>query len=179
MSNAPRIQQPTLTIRRMHWTDIPAVDHRESELFPVDHWSVEQWWRELAAEHNHYWIAQVQDTVIGYCGLSAQAPDADIQTIAIGVEFQGKGLGGQLLDFMLQEAEKLGIRFIFLEVRADNRPAISLYASRGFARISERVKYYPDGQTAIIMRRDGRDSYAGVSDVGVSDAGVSDAGANT
>ncbi len=168
MSSTPRSQQQVLSIRRMHWTDIPAVDNRESELFPVDHWSVEQWWRELATERNHYWVAQVQDTLIGYCGLSAQTPDADIQTIAIGAEYQGKGLGGKLLDFMLQEAEKLGIRFIFLEVRADNQPAISLYAGRGFIRISERVKYYPDGQTAIIMRRDGKGSDMRVIDSGVT-----------
>ncbi len=169
MSNSSGTQEHTLTIRRMHWTDIPAVDQRESELFPVDHWSVEQWWRELAAEHNHYWVAQLHDTVIGYCGVSAQAPDADIQTIAIGSEYQGKGLGGQLLDFMLLEAEKLGIRFIFLEVRADNHSAVSLYASRGFTRISERVNYYPDGQTAIIMRRD---RFTGVPEVGERKAGV-------
>lgn len=151
-----------LAIRPMHWTDIPDVDQLEAELFPSDHWSVEQWWRELAAEHNHYWVAELQGKVIGYCGLSAQVPDADIQTIAIGAENQGGGLGGQLLDSMLDAAEALSIRFIFLEVRADNQPAINLYAGRHFTRMSERVKYYPDGETAIIMRRDSRQNFAEV-----------------
>ncbi len=148
--------QQNLTIRRMHWADISAVDQLESELFPTDHWSVEQWWRELAAEHNHYWVAELSGKVIGYCGLSAQAPDADIQTIAIGVEHQGGGLGGRLLDYVLAAANELSIQFIFLEVRADNHSAISLYSSRHFSRISERAKYYPDGETAIILRRDSK-----------------------
>jgi [ribosomal protein S18]-alanine N-acetyltransferase len=54
------------------------------------------------------------------------------------------------------EASELSIQFIFLEVRADNQAAISLYDSRHFNRISERLKYYPDGETAIIMRRDSK-----------------------
>lgn len=146
----------TMVIRRMYWMDIPQVDQLESELFPTDQWSVEQWWRELAVEHNHYWVAELRGRVIGYCGLSAQIPDADIQTIAICTEHQGGGLGGQLLDSMLKEAEALNIRFIFLEVRADNQPAISLYTSRHFSQISQRVRYYPDGESALVMRRDNK-----------------------
>ena len=145
-----------LAIRPLHGADIPAVDQLESTLFPSDHWSVEQWWRELAAEHTHYWVAQLHERIIGYCGLSAQLPDADIQTIAIEAQHQGNGLGGLLLDSMLVAASELSIQFIFLEVRADNQAAISLYNSRYFNRISERLKYYPDGETAIIMRRDSR-----------------------
>jgi len=42
---------------------------------------------------------------------------------------------------------------VFLEVRADNPGARSLYETLGFAEIAVRPKYYqPDGVDAVIMR---------------------------
>lgn len=141
-------------VRRMRWWDIPSVEHIERNLFPDDHWSVDQWWRELAAEFNHYWVAESAHQIVGYAGLSVQVPDADIQTMAIANDYQGMGLGGQLLDFVLEAAAEFSVRFIFLEVRASNHAAMSMYESRHFKKISERRRYYPDGTDAVIMRRD-------------------------
>lgn len=140
-------------IRPMRWWDIPTVDSLERKLFPNDPWSVEQWWRELATLHNHYWVAEEDGKLIGYAGLSVQAPDSDVQTIAIDSEVQGQGLGGLLLHEMLNRARELGVRSTFLEVRKDNAPAIALYSKAGFEQISERRNYYPDGSSAAIMRR--------------------------
>lgn len=139
--------------RSMRWWDIPAVDSLEHSLFPNDPWSVEQWWRELATLHNHYWVVEEDSKIVGYAGLSVQAPDSDIQTIAIDPQSQGRGLGARLLAEMLKRARELGVRSIFLEVRTDNAPAIALYNKAGFERISERCNYYPDGSSATIMRR--------------------------
>lgn len=140
-------------IRPMRWWDIPTVDSLERKLFPNDPWSIEQWWRELATLHNHYWVAEEDRKIIGYAGLSVQAPDSDVQTIAIDSEVQGQGLGALLLHEMLNRARELGVRSTFLEVRTDNTPAIALYSKAGFERISERRNYYPDGSSATIMRR--------------------------
>ena len=40
-----------------------------------------------------------------------------------------------------------------LEVREDNRGAISFYAGQGFVEIDRRTRYYSDGATAVVMRR--------------------------
>ena len=42
---------------------------------------------------------------------------------------------------------------IFLEVRKNNLPAKRLYESEGFNLISERKKYYKDGQSALIYQK--------------------------
>ncbi|MDR2573604.1 MAG: GNAT family N-acetyltransferase [Desulfovibrio sp.] len=55
------------------------------------------------------------------------------------------------MDRVLQVARKMGIERATLEVRADNYPAISLYQSRGFARVAVRPHYYSDtGEDALI-----------------------------
>jgi ribosomal-protein-alanine N-acetyltransferase len=54
---------------------------------------------------------------------------------------------------LLAEAKSRGAREVFLEVRADNPNARSLYDSLGFEEIAVRARYYqPDGVDAQIMR---------------------------
>ena len=54
---------------------------------------------------------------------------------------------------LLAEARDRGAREVFLEVRADNPGAESLYDSLGFERIAVRAGYYqPDNVDANVMR---------------------------
>ena len=147
-----------IEVRPMRWWDIDVVDPLEQELFPLDPWSIDQWWRELAQLHNHYFVVESAGELCGYAGLSISGSDADIQTIAIADPFQGKGIGRKLLNQLVARSLELGVTYIFLEVRSDNTSALSMYSSFGFAEISKRAKYYPDGTDAVILRRDDRES---------------------
>ena len=142
----------------MRWWDIDVVDPLEQELFPLDPWSIDQWWRELAQLHNHYFVVESAGELCGYAGLSISGIDADIQTIAIADSFQGKGIGRKLLNQLVARSREFGVTYLFLEVRSDNTSALSMYSSFGFAEISKRAKYYPDGTDAVILRRDNRES---------------------
>jgi ribosomal protein S18 acetylase RimI-like enzyme len=54
---------------------------------------------------------------------------------------------------LVGEARKRGAREVFLEVRADNPGAQTLYRSLGFEQIGVRPRYYqPDDVDAIVMR---------------------------
>ena len=141
----------------MRWWDIDVVDPLEQELFPLDPLSIDQWWRELAQLHNHYFVVESAGELCGYARLSISGIDADIQTIAIADSFQGKGIGRKLLNQLVARSRELGVTYIFLEVRSDNTSALSMYSSFGFAEISKRAKYYPDGTDAVILRRDDRE----------------------
>ena len=58
------------------------------------------------------------------------------------------------MSFMDKECISRGVKEIFLEVRASNTPAISLYLKCGFEKISVRKKYYGDpAEDAVIMRK--------------------------
>ena len=60
------------TIRQMHWTDIATVAELEAELFPVDAWTAETFWAELAlVPHTRCYVVAVESTgqIVGYGGL--------------------------------------------------------------------------------------------------------------
>ncbi len=152
MTAAP-VSDAGIEIREMRWWDIEAVAALESELFPTDAWSVEQFWSELALDTRVYLTAASAGEVIGYAGAFVLAPDSDLQTIAVRPDSQGGGVGRRLLTELMHQVELRGADSMMLEVRADNTGAIAMYERMGFERISLRSRYYADGTDAQIWRR--------------------------
>ena len=141
------------SIESMRWWHVEAVARLESQLFPDDPWSTEQFWQELAYDTRSYLVAIDAGVVVGYAGAFILPPDSDLQTIAVATDRRGAGLASRMLDRLTDSALAAGCTHMILEVRGDNDPAVRLYVHLGFERISERLRYYPDGGTAIIMRR--------------------------
>jgi len=145
-------------LRRASVDDLDAVMAIETSVFVTDAWSREGMAHELASSDGWYLVATPDgdDTrIVGYSGLMVLpgAPDADVQTIAVLPEARRSGLGRALMGQMIAEARRRGVREVFLEVRADNPGAQSLYASLGFEAIAVRPRYYmPDGVDAVVMR---------------------------
>ena len=143
----------------MRWWDIEALPGIERALFGADAWSAEQFWSELAGVPATRWYvvaaepAPAGEEVVGYTGLAVAGGTADVQTMAVRPDRQGRGLGVQLLDALLAEAARRECTEIFLEVRADNAAARALYALRGFAEVAVRRRYYADGTDALVLRR--------------------------
>lgn len=143
----------TVHIEPMRWWHIPVVTEMEAELFPRDHWSEEQFWEELAHPTRSYHVAlNDSNSVVGYGGIYLMPPQSDLQTLAVSSTVQGQGVGAQLLSHLMDAASARGATEMILEVRSDNASAIRLYERAGFAMISRRMRYYPDGTDALIMR---------------------------
>ena len=142
-----------VTLRSMNGADIPAVHVLERRLFPVDAWPLQMFHDELAqAETRHYLVAEVAGEIVGYAGLMCIEPIADVQTIAVVPEYEGRGIGSALLRELISEGRRRGAADLLLEVRADNPRAQQLYRRFGFEQIHVRRKYYRDGVDALIMR---------------------------
>jgi N6-L-threonylcarbamoyladenine synthase len=127
----------------------------ERSCFDRDAWAEESMRFELLADHTRYFVLLSEQQVVGYAGLSKLpgSEQADVQTIAVSEEIRGKGLGRKLMEKLIAEARALGSQELFLEVRADNEVARSLYAALGFEHIDTRKRYYqPDDVDAWIMK---------------------------
>ena len=135
--------------------DLAGIMALERASFPTDAWSDAMMREELASPHGWYVVVEEAGRLVGYAGLRAVrgAGDADIQTITIDRAARGRGRGRALLTELLREAERRGVRDVFLEVRADNPVAQALYLSEGFTEVGRRPRYYqPDDVDALVMR---------------------------
>lgn len=144
--------------RPMRWWDVEAAHALETALFPADAWTREMFWSELAGvpATRHYVVAESGAEIVGYAGLAAAGGDADVQTMAVAAAHQGRGIGARLLRDLLTEAVRRRCDRVFLEVRADNAPALALYERFGFERVGRRRGYYERaGADAVVMRLTG------------------------
>ncbi len=141
-------------LRPMRWWDLDEVMVIEADRFGPTAWSLGQFWSELArvGESRWYVIAEQAGHIVGYAGLYAMPPDADVQTIAVAASVEGQGVGTQLLDALIMQARVLDCAQLFLEVAAGNESALALYARRGFEKQALRRGYYGPGMDAILMR---------------------------
>lgn len=96
--------------------------------------------------------------LVGFVMARHAAGEAEILSIAVEAGARGRGLGRMLLQRNLQKLAGLGVREVFLEVGADNAPALALYGRMGFTQVGKRERYYGDGlehdSTALVLRRE-------------------------
>lgn len=76
--------------------------------------------------------------------------EAEIITVGVHPDARGTGIAIAMLGIMENEIKKTGAKKIFLEVSAENAPAINLYKKCGFIENGRRPKYY-DSVDAILM----------------------------
>ncbi len=101
--------------------------------------------------------AHSQGELAGFILCRAIADEAEVLTLATAPAHRRLGLGRRLLEAGAQAAGERGAARLFLEVAADNLPAIRLYRSTGFIMVGARAGYYSTPGGAIdaqVMRRD-------------------------
>ena len=144
-----------LVVDRLRWWDLDEVLDLEGDLFPESPWTPGQFWSELARvpESRWYVAARRGGRIVGYAGVFVVVPEADVQTIAVAAQEQGRGTGRVLLSALVEHARAVGARILHLEVRADRPAALGLYASMGFEVDGRRRDYYGRGHDALLMSR--------------------------
>jgi ribosomal-protein-alanine N-acetyltransferase len=106
------------------------------------------------AQRNFYIVVLDGDEVLGYAGLSLTGDEAWVQNIAVKGTAQRRGIGRELLEALLAEAARQGIKKTLLEVAVDNAPAQHLYARYDFEPVGIRRGYYqPSNTDALVMMR--------------------------
>jgi len=93
-------------------------------------------------------IARIKGNVVGFALGRIVLDEAELLLLAVKKQWQGRGIGQQLLDSFMAVAGLRGATSLHLEVREGNH-AIGLYKRAGFSQIGRRRAYYSgrDGQT--------------------------------
>jgi ribosomal-protein-alanine N-acetyltransferase len=92
---------------------------------------------------------KIHGFVIARCGID----DWEIENIVVAQERRRHGVGGALVQEMLQKALQAGATAVSLEVRESNRPARVLYEKLGFSEAGRRRDYYRNpSEDALLLR---------------------------
>lgn len=142
-----------IKITPMQKSQVDEVIKIEEQAYGDHHWSKDSFYSELSNELAHYYSAlDLEGNLIGYAGSWQILDEAHITTIAIKPEFRRKKIAEALLNRILEDCYKNEIKYITLEVRASNKPAISLYEKYGFKSLGIRKGYYQNNnEDALIM----------------------------
>lgn len=142
-----------VTIRRMEKSDVDDVVKLEALSYGEHHWSKESFYNELSNNLAHYYCAvDEEDNLLAYTGCWHIFEEAHITTLSVHPDFRKLGIAQKLIFQMIDDCYKNKIKYITLEVRESNVPAISLYEKNGFKSIGTRKGYYQDNnENALIM----------------------------
>lgn len=89
--------------------------------------------------------------VIGYICPMQVLDEGHILDVAVDPVCRGMGVGRLLVQRVLDDCRAYGASFVSLEVRESNEAAISLYRQMGFAETGRRIRYYENGEDALMM----------------------------
>ena len=96
------------------------------------------------------WVLIENNLVIGYVFGWMIEGEYHLNNIAVNKQYQGKGLGQELLKTVLDYVKSRSGKLVFLEVMQDNEHAICLYEKNGFTAVGKRKNYYTKGKHAIL-----------------------------
>ena len=95
---------------------------------------------------------RVSHTLAGYIVARIGANELHINNVAVRERYRRQGIGLNLLDRILEEGRSRGVEAAFLELRAGNTAALSLYEKCGFTLTSRRKRYYSEPpEDALVM----------------------------
>ena len=133
--------------------DVDGVISIEQAAYGDHHWSRESFLSEINNELARYYSLHTPEgEMVGYAGCWHILEEAHITTIAIAPDFRRRKYAEALLKRIIDDCYKEKIKYITLEVRVSNEPAIKLYAKYGFSSFGVRKGYYQDNnEDALIM----------------------------
>ena len=140
--------------RPMRTQDLDTVIAIENRIYPFP-WTRGNFRDSVAAGYQCR-VFELAGVIVGYGVLMAAVDEAHLLNLSVAANWQRRGYGRAFLHYFTGLAGEAGCKFISLEVRPSNVPAIRLYQSEGFREIAVRRGYYPaerGREDAIVMGR--------------------------
>lgn len=140
-----------ITYRRWSYTDILKISQLEKEYFRANAWSFQMLADKFSGSYFYPVGAYDGDELVGYAFFSIGGDDCDLDKIAVTDGYRGNKIGKEMLEDLIAEAKKRGLKKMFLEVGVKNNVAQLLYLTHGFKGLYCRPRYYQDGEDAMVM----------------------------
>jgi len=89
-----------------------------------------------------FFVAEQRGVVAGYVVAHGVADEGEVLNLGVAAAHRRQGIGRALVEHVLQALGGLGVRTVYLEVRASNAAARHLYEALGFGEVARRARYY-------------------------------------
>ena len=100
-------------------------------------------------------VLLADDTLIGYFVAMKGVDEVHLLNITVALAYRSQGWAQVMLDALATWSRGQGAQWLWLEVRANNARALSVYEAHGYRRVGQRKAYYPadhgQREDAIVM----------------------------
>ena len=140
-------------INPMNREDVDQVAEIEALAYGQHHWSKDSFYSEVNNRVARYYTARSSDgKIVGYAGCWHIVDETHVTTLAVHPDYKRQHIADSLIVNLIQDCYNEFIKYITLEVRVSNIPAIKLYEKYGFKSLGTRKGYYQDNnEDALIM----------------------------
>lgn len=148
------LSESYVVMRQMQENDLSAVLQIETLAYPFP-WTLNIF-RDCLQMGYSSCVIECDETVVGYGFMSVGAGEAHVLNLCVHPNYQRRGYGRSMLEYLLEIAGQRGAEAVFLEVRPSNQAAYHLYVQAGFSQIGMRRNYYPTHQgreAALVLTR--------------------------
>ena len=133
--------------------DLPFILKIERANAMAAHWREETYqklWIDLEAGRVAF-VAECEGEVLGFIVGREIAGEWELENVAVAIKAKRQGIGTALVERLLRTAVKARGCRMFLEVRASNTEACSVYEKLGFTRSGRRKGYYTDSAEDALL----------------------------
>ncbi len=143
-----------MTIRTAQPDDLRAIVNLARRTLQASQWTEEQFAKTLKENsHRTVWVDCRESTVTGFLIASEIASEWEIENIVIDPTSQRMNIATMLVQELIRKASEQNGRCVYLEVRSQNIPALSLYRKIGFVLVGLRKDYYSNPQDDALLFR--------------------------
>jgi len=143
-----------MIVRDAQSRDVKGLVCLEKSLFDAANYALSEQAFYYHIRHNLLLVAQAEEGVIaGYILILIRRKKAKLYSIGVSPLFRRRGIAQMLLEEMDKRLVEKGFESIALEVRSDNKDAITLYENKGFKVLKTLQSFYRDGCNAYLMEK--------------------------
>ena len=134
----PAVHGPA-TLRSAHRDDLFALQILDGLAFDQLWRKPNDYFNEALALAGSFVVAELDGKLVGYEWCEINQKQGHLTRLAIHPEYQGRGIGAQLLRQAIEDALLNGVNFITLNTQETNQRSRALYTRFGFIQTNQRV----------------------------------------
>jgi len=144
-------------LRQARFRDATQIGHLSRTIIEYElgwSWTPQRIAKKIKDKSTYAVVAVEGDHVVGFAVMSYLENEAHLDLFGVDPNYQRKGVGMKLIEWLEKTALVSGIGIIYLETRLKNKTGRKFYQKLGYKNIQRIHQYYDGRETAIRLAKD-------------------------